>query len=397
MRALSCHRTELIGVALSAAIVATLIGSAQALDLSGQLQQLFDNSWKPSQEGYQAAQQIFEKLDSAARGDRRLPLSMALVAVKNFKSTDAQKYLERVIPAHSSAIDATALTAWRLKIWLQALKKDDAAAQSSVRELASLLGTDGRVSPATESKETAQWLGGVLGYYSGPAAGQTAGTNMEAWQSDVTKQFTGPLAEALADGKAAALKQYQQLQADQAALRAEMKAKNAAKRADEMKRNEAAQAAAADKLKKLDDKSAKDSPDAKSNKNDATAAQRELQRLQDQGNRLERQLQEELRRPVRNERGIARLRQELTAIQQQIGSASVSGGQPAAIKQGKESEKKRLENLQTSLEAKDKQLASASDDVVSTPLDAKIALLSTYAPIDLDQEKQRILDSYTPK
>lgn len=82
----------------------------------------------------------------------------------------------------------------------------------------------------------------------------------------MTNQLKGPLADALADGKADALKEFQQLQTDQAALRAEMKSKNAAKRADDMKRTEAAEAAAADKLKKLNDPSTKDSSDAKAKK-----------------------------------------------------------------------------------------------------------------------------------
>lgn len=361
----------------------------QALGPAKQVQQLFDNSWKVSDEGYQAAQQLFEQSKAKSPDDRRLPLAMALVAVKNFKNADAQTYLDQAIPNTSSAADPITLTAWRMKIWLQGLKKDDAAAQSSVRTLAGLLNAD---TPSTDATQTAKWLGGVLGYYSGPASAQ----NAEAWQTAITNQLKGPLGEALADGKADALKQYQQLQSDQAALRAEMKSKNAAKRADDMKRTEAAEAAAADKLKKLNDPSTKDSSDAKTKKSEA-AAQQELQRLQDQGNRLERQLNDEMRKPARNERGIARLRQELTNIQQQVASMNTSGAQPAAAKQGQEAEKKRLQNLQAGLEAKDKRLANSSDDVAATPLDAKISLITTYAPIDLDQEKQRILDSFAGK
>lgn len=108
-------------------------------------------------------------------------------------------------------------------------------------------------------------------------------------------------------------------------------------------------------------------------------------------------MNDEMRKPARNERGIARLRQELTNIQQQVASMNASGVQPAAAKQGQDAEKKRLQNLQAGLEAKDKRLANSSDDVAATPLDAKISLITTYAPIDLDQEKQRILDSFAGK
>ena len=267
MRALCYWRIGFIGLAVCWGICGAAGFAAEQADVSRQLQDVFDNYWKPSPENFASAQQSLEQLQTSTPGDRRLPLAMALVSVKNFKNTDAQKILEQAIDDHSSKIDPTTLTAWRLKIWLQVLRKDDAAAVSSARQLGDLLSTDKAVVPAAEVKEAAQWLGGVLGYYSGPAASQAAGLNLDALQKDLTKELDSPLADAMTDGKAAALKQFQQLQSDQATMRADMKAKNAAKLPDDIQHNKDAEAAAAQKLKDLDKPAGKDKTDGKGNKN----------------------------------------------------------------------------------------------------------------------------------
>jgi hypothetical protein len=398
MHARNGNRIDLLRLVVFSGICTIAVCTAAAASPAGQLQQLFDGSWKPSPEGYEAAQQQFQQLQAVAAGDVRVPLSMALIAAKNYSYDDAQKYLEQSIAGGSKTkIDPIMLAALRLKIWVQVQRKDYAAAQSSIRELARVLSTEDATLPHAESKQTAEWLGGVLGFYSGPGANQTPSPIGDALASDVTKLLPGPLADTLADGKAAALKQYEQLQADQAVQRAELKSRNAAKRADEIQRNQTAQSAVAEKLKKLEDSASKSAADAKNNKTDTAATQKEQQKLQDQGNSLQRQLDEELRKPNRNERSIGRLRQELNNVQQQLANAGTAGNPADASKQKLETEQKRLQGLQARLEARGKQLASAPDDTLTTSLDSKIAMLSTYAPIDLDQEKQRILDSYIAK
>ena len=106
----------------------------------------------------------------------------------------------------------------------------------------------------------------------------------------------------------------------------------------------------------------------------------------------------EERSPQRNEKAIQGLQYQMNLLEHQLrGAGNDTGQQEAAKKQAAEAEKKRLQNLEGSLTAKSKQLANSNDDVVATPLDAKIASLSSYAPIDFEKEKQRILDSYSLK
>ncbi len=108
----------------------------------------------------------------------------------------------------------------------------------------------------------------------------------------------------------------------------------------------------------------------------------------------------EERNPRHNERTMQGLRTRLTMLQQQaaqVGNNDNATQNEAAKKQAVEAEKKKLQSQVGMLEAKSKQLSSGSDDVVSTPIDAKLASLFSYAPIDLEKEKQRILDSYAVK
>ncbi len=87
-----------------------------------------------------------------------------------------------------------------------------------------------------------------------------------------------------------------------------------------------------------------------------------------------------------------KLRNELTSVDQQL---QQSGG--SSMPESKDAQKKKLQEAQVALDAKVKQLEKESDDVTATPLDAKVDSLATYAPVDLEVEKQRILDSYAGK
>ena len=141
-----------------------------------------------------------------------------------------------------------------------------------MHELASILGTEDTIAPSEEAKKTAEWMGGVLAYYAGPAATQTASTvNVETLQNELAGSMKSALGNIMADGKAAGLRTFADLQSQQAKARDDIRAKLAAKRAEDLKKNSTAQTAIQDRISKLD--SSKDAPDAKGGKSD-TAARR---------------------------------------------------------------------------------------------------------------------------
>ncbi len=397
-------KTSLLRLAIIGVLSAAAAQAAVAAGTASQVQELFETAWKPSSEGFATAHQLFDQAKAAAPTDMRVPLAMSLISVRNYKNDEAAKYDDQALATSSASsktakkLDPIDLAARRLKIYLQVLRKDHAGAQASMHELAGIIGTDDSIAPSEGARKTAEWLGGVVGFYAGPMSGTSSSPNARALQDDLGKQMKGVLANTMAEGKAASLKQFEQLQAQQAKARDDIKNKLASKRADDLKKAQTAQSAVAEKLSKIN--ATKDNPDAKSKKNEA--AEKQVQNLQMQQNRLQQQLAMEMQKPRRNDQAILRLNAELTLLGQRIQQAQNGPGEneaqrEAAQKAAAEAEKKKLESQSATLEAKTKQLSSGSDDVISTPVDAKLVFLGNYAPIDWEKEKQRILDSYPAK
>ncbi len=262
MYARKSSRLGLLRLAVFVGVCAAVVSISKAANVAGQIQELFDTAWKPSSEAFAAAHQQYDQAITAAPSDLRVPLAMALVSVKNFKNDEAAKYVDLALPNPSSGVakkgDPLNLAAWRLKIYLQVLRKDHAGAQASMHDLARMLASEDAVAPSEEAKKTADWLGGVLGYYAGPAAGQASSVNADALQDDLNKQMKGALANAMADGKAAALKKFDELKTAQASAREDIKARLAAKAHEDLKKTQAAQTTLAEKIKNID--STKDAP-----------------------------------------------------------------------------------------------------------------------------------------
>jgi hypothetical protein len=392
------RRSCMIRLAIVAGMLPVGIRTAAAAGVAGQVHELLDSAWKPSSENFAAAHQLFDQAKAAAPNDMRVPLAMALLSVKNFKNDEAAKYVDMALPAASAGgatakkIDPLNLSARRLKIYLQVLRKDQTGAQASMHDLAALLGTDDTIAPSQEAKNTAEWLGGVLGYYAGPAAGQ-GGVNVDALQNELATQMKGALANVMADGKAAALKQFDQLKADQAAALADIKARLAAKRSEDLKKTQTAQTALAEKMKNLDSGKV---PEGKAKTEDRAA-----EKLKEDLAKIEQTIAMQEGNPRRNEKALQALKMRRAQLMQQMSTMANStqnaAQQEEAKKQAAEAEKKQLQAKMGTLEAKTKQLAGGAEGGVSTPVDAKLVSISSYAPVDLEKEKQRILESYAAK
>ncbi len=269
--------------------------------------QMLDSGWKLSPENYDACQDLFSKASAAAPRDGRIPLAMALVALKQYKHDDANRYLDQVLTTNSGAgNNPQNISAREIQIWLSESKKDTAVAQSGMHDLAAAI-TNGSSTnsassaadstaanqmsaPSDDAKNAARWLGGAVGYFTGPAAAEMQPLGVGPLDTDMKSVLTGSLAAVYQEGKDAAAKQYAQLQKDQVAERADMKAKNAAKRADEIKKTQAESAAIGDKLKKLDDNSTT-ANDTKGKKGATTSADNDRPRLLEHAQQLKAQLE----------------------------------------------------------------------------------------------------------
>jgi hypothetical protein len=396
------HRFCIAGALVLAAALASVAQGAN------EIQQVLETGWKPSAENYAAAQQQYEQSKGMAATDARAPLAIALVSLKNFKVDDAQKYLGQAMTSSSAAkLDPTSLSVRRLKVYLDIHRKDAANAQVDIHALAQMLATDDPIAPKPESKQAAEWLGNVIGYLAGPAADSGFALKADTVQADVLTMLKGPLANSVSDGKAAALKQYDSLKQQQASARTDAKAKAAAKRAEDIKQVEAQRATIADKLKKLEDPAAKDTAsttgkkDATKDAKDAEANQQKAQQMQQQAQRLQLAIQAEQKKPRANQQLIMRLNTQLAMLEQKATEAGLTPDQQQMQhqedqkKQNAEAERKKLTAQDNTLAAKAKQLASATDSPnLPTTVDSKINAIMSYAPIDLDQEKQRLVASY---
>ena len=114
----------------------------------------------------------------------------------------------------------------RLQVWLQINRGDAAGAQASAAQLAHVLGADTNNKNPLEKQEIANWLGRVLGYYSGPALNPLKGADLAKLDAELSASLTGPLAAACSEGQAAVAERYSNLKNELEAAQKSVKEKN---------------------------------------------------------------------------------------------------------------------------------------------------------------------------
>ena len=395
---------------LNAAIWLTILATARCASAgdpsptAAQIRQLFDAGWKPSQAAYTAAQEHYDQAKRLAPGDERVSFAMALVAVQNHRPADASKYLGEAVSNGRSLLPIL-----RARIWLDVVRRDTDSAKTDIRDLARQLSADNLSANRADNLESAHWLGIVLGYYSGPGKTQISHTDQVSLDAEVSAQLKGPLATSFAAGRNAFDERFKKLQTELAEARKEVKATNEAKLPDERQQIETA-------IRDCYDKRRRASRDVENIRNGEdnvpvlemyNSIQQQLKELKNdrdfwesrshRGGGLKgentdksdsRADDAKYNLDETNRKGRA-VEDRLSALAPQMQKIQAQLAPLLEIIQQQES-------LLQSLKKKQKQLAqpASENDDATRALDAAAKSFTTYAGIDLDQEKKRILESY---
>jgi hypothetical protein len=351
--------------------------SAEPADLSGRATALFDTWDKPSESNYQDARRQFAELENIAPSDSRIPYAMALIAVQNHRMSDASALLEE-----ANAGGKGRMSMRQAQIWVNAARNDFPNVARELRSLASDLKSDQK-SANSAAATTAEWMGRMVGFLSGPGSEGIKPSDVASLEADVKSKLPALLSAAFDSGKDAAASRFRELTEQQTKAREEAKTQNAQKRdqekkqndaalADATKRREAAEHAVDDYQKQVVKDMETDTKQVKKLEKDAVQKEHQLYR---HGRAMEKAGADGA-----NARGIN------AAANQEVGKL-----------QSLQNEVKRLRLLERGLTLKSDELAKPLSDKPPTAIDGKITSMSSYADFDLDAEKGALLSSFSKK
>ena len=289
------------------------------------------------------------------------------------------------------------------------LLKNKQAAASDLKDLVRAMATADAAQ--ADTLETARWLGCVFGYLNGPGKGQIPDEQVAALTAEVTDKLKGPLADVFSENLNRIANQYTQLQQQLAQAHLDAKQRNKAKLEASRKENETALAEAT-KNRTNDEESSKKLHDtyeqqAPLKRSQLDAAQRQFAQL----NTTIVQLQSAINEVQSSSNPLSN--QFIGQWNEQLNVANASqrrlNAQAADINAwfrkmdadertlSKELKKRIVEDAQTQ-KSKALEKATVTDSDSSTAaLESKVNSISTYADIDLEQEKNRILQTYRVK
>ena len=373
--------------------------------------QLLQTGWKSSAGNYAAAQRQYDQARHDAPQDVRIPFAMALVALQNHHLPEASKYLEEGLSSGKPLLPLR-----RTRIWLAVRLNDKPAATGRIQELARILAADEASANRADYQQSAGWLGAVIGYYTGPGKNQLKAADLAALDAELVTTLKGPLAVKFAEGKAGVEKQFLELQSELTPALAKSKAANEAKRADDRQKNDAALVDATDRRTRAEQEIT-----SFRQENNADATEREFNQLNNQLRFLKAKrtsLEADLRSAESDARSSDskdsdRGRIQSDAIERQLkildSTVDADKGRLDTVSRSVQQIRDHCQPLvqvaqisrkqQIQLTTLKRQLdhpVSAYDNA-TTALEAKVKSISTYAGIDLEEEKTRILATYGAK
>jgi hypothetical protein len=368
-----------------------------------EVQQILEIAWKPSQDNFAAAKPHYEAAKQMAPGDVRVSYAMALVAIRNHSSADASQYLEEALQNGKSLLPIR-----RVAIWNEALHKNRPAIVRDIQELARVLAADEKLSNRPDYQDSARWLGIVLGYYAGPGKADMPAAEREALAADVKSKLKGSLAQPLADGTAAFQKQFDTLHDQATAAHINVLGKNVDTRNTNLQNIDAqiadAQKTATEAETQLLQIRAQHNADELERQ--YNSLKHRLDELRNDQQKTQKDQDSEERHHEKGDGGIkdyshelAVTGQQIAAVEQQLAPLIGPMQQLQALSAPSQAVIAGQQMSLKSLYKKRQPLAkpASENDEHTNVLDAHIRSFTTYAGVDLEQEKKRILDSYGTK
>lgn len=400
------------------------------------LRSVIETGWR-GPNSLDAAQRQFRDALGRSGRDPNLYYAYGLVLLKNSRWDDAARHLQTAADCQF----APCLAAWQALIWVQVTRREYDAALGNLVQLARLLqdADDERLSEEARSN-TAAWIGRILGFLEGPAP--LPGSQRELLaerESEILAALSAAHREAFQRGKSEILDRYEELKIDSRGLREQAKAQQEQRQAERIKdleekkdetgaRQKVVQSSTQElqadfekKMKEYDEQldELEKSYVGLAAQGKALSAtiinvQIEIGRLETQREVVLRSSRSRLRTSSPLDQSIASRTRQLTALQAQYNAAS----QRAAIVKRKATgilAKRRQDIAQyqaatgvfqkqsETLGQWEKRLEKEAEKTgkpprKSTPLralDARLRSLSTYVPLDLEAEKQHVLDAYS--
>jgi hypothetical protein len=393
--------------------IESVLPAAPVVPAAQSTAELLETGWKVSSERYTQAQEIYQRAKQAAPGDVRVPFAMALVAMKNAKLDEAAKYIDEALPN-----EKTNFPIRRVDFWIDVQRKDKVAQKSDLQKLAKLLAADKASADRDSYQETARWLGSVMGYYAFTESGRTMFSvpDRAALEANLTAVLTGSLATAFNAGKDNVEQMSKSLDDQYDTARQQSKDKLDAQRAADRQKNETLLsdanqqlAAAQNALTQFQQQSGIDNLETENQSLQGT-----LSDLKSRRNRLQNMItshdKEEDRR-AQNDKNYRKQtdyadRNDLDHVNRLGGQAQYRLGEIARQLPALRTE---LNRLSSDVDRKGKAVKTltgiqntlakspSTSDGASTTLQGKMRMFTTYVPMDLEQEKQRILASYKAK
>jgi DNA repair exonuclease SbcCD ATPase subunit len=371
-----------------------------------QVRSILEIAWKPSPESYETAKQRYEEAKAAVPGDVRIPYALALVAMRNYQSKEAGKYLAEALSGGKPLLPIR-----RVQIYLEVLEKNKDAAVADLKQLVQVLAA---ADPnRADAQETSRGLGQVIGYLKGPGSGQLSPDQVAALGTEISGKLNGVLGDTYASGASQAANQYAQFQKQLSQAHQDAKTRNETKLAESRKHNDIAltnatqsrssveeaynklkesyQQEAANKSSQLDQlaRNFKDLNVSITQMQNLLSGEQQ-KRTDQQNNAYITQLQDSIKIANENQKKLDQQARDIRAWFKERDREDRSMSQ----------ELSKLQTLEDGLTRRSKDLEKTNvndNDSGTAALESKVASFKTYADIDLEQEKNRILKTFEPK
>lgn len=391
---------------------------------------ILNDGWSGTDAALAQADAHLTRAHDAAAEDVRPQYAYALVQLKGRKFKEARATLEEIV-----AKNPQELAARKTLVWLTAYLRDYSATLSNMSALAKQL-------PATESgskdspavTEAVTLLGKMFGFLAGPAPDNIPESQLKDAEKMVRDSLSESRRTIFDNGRKEILKQFSDLKSQKDKQQEDAKKEEAKHKSEDQPKVASERAALKSDEKKLEDeltaaKSALDSEEQKLKKEmtplkaegDGLAAKEKplntkIQNAEKNASSQESQASStsdkakaaQLRSTATSIRNsVANDKQELTKLQTQYSKLQGEYNQlqakanSAAQKYRAESGKiagtlnqlKAKEKILDQREQDDKKPATGESNSVKS-LEAKLTALATYLPLSLDEEKQRLIESF---
>lgn len=280
---LSERRNMSRAVAWVAALLVTLCGTVQAVDVDRELTEIFDAAWKPSIRGLQMAQSQYDELVRQTPGDMRVKYAFALVLMKNRRYEDASKLLGDIL-----AVDKSHLPARRAKAWINMLTKKYPAALVDLDHLSQQLPPESNDDVENQYRDAAAFMGRMFAFLEGPAQNAVANHTLADYQAKICGRLGGARLSAYNTAFRATADRFAELTQSQAQTKADAKAEGAEQQARDKEDLEQNKAALAEEQNALQARADKAKADTQKEVADleikARPLQTQLARLQSEAN-----------------------------------------------------------------------------------------------------------------